>query len=180
MRKLSTYIAILMLMGIASGCAPKVRSDFDKTFNFAGLKQYALMPSASSQTGKLPAGPKVDQRMQQILHDTLAAKGYSRSSKPDFYLRYRLISKLRISRAPGINLGYIGGNMGMGMYNNRFREKYETAGLTISIYDDKENLLWRGAAEKEWNTHNKDPLYTDGLMVKLVTAVLNKFPPKNE
>jgi len=181
---ISKYISIFLLMSLLSACMPAVHSDFDRTFNFSALKSYALMPTVASHTGTLMSGPLISKNISQALQDALAAKGYSKSTHPDFYVRYRLTSRAVIRSSPrlGYGLGYFGGNMGLGMYGGGYAEQYEMAVLTISIYDGQNQsaLLWRGVTEKAMSSASTGADYINSLIKELITAVLNKFPPKKK
>lgn len=179
---ISKYILLLL---IASACAPIVHTDFDRAFNFGNLKKYALLPAEQTNTSNMMLdGPLISKRMTQSLNDTLQANGYITSFSPDFYVGYQFGTKMEYSGGSGLGygVGFFGNNVGLSMYNGGFLEQDEKAVLTISIYDDRKKsvLLWRGASEKTLNERSTSAKDIDKLVHEMVTVILSKFPPKNE
>jgi len=175
-------IAALAFIILFSGCAPSVHSDYDRTFDFTTLNHYTLTGSGSMRTGNpILDGPLVDQRLRRSLHSALRAKSFSSAETADFHVSYQLRSKTETDSDSdlGYGLGYIGGNVGVGLSSGGAAYSYETAVLSVSIYQGagQKNLIWQGVAKKALKERSTGPDYMDSLINTLVGAVLKPFPP---
>lgn len=169
---------------LMAGCAPVIHTDYDRSFDFAQLKTYTLLPitDAHDQTGML-GGSLVNARVRNALDHDLRAKGFSSSDRADFRIEFRFDSKREgygdggaFYHRPGL------GGSGFGWSDPlRYRE-HEILVMTISIYDarEKTHLLWRGVAEDIWSKADTDAAYLDALIGGLVTTIMQRFPPQHD
>jgi len=180
------FMGLILLLTIFNACAPAVHTDFDRSFNFTLLKNYALLPENRSGTGLARlGGPLVSKRIIQSLNDSLQAKGYiNASSRPDFYVAYQLGTKTEHGREPGpvYGFGSFGGYYGRGLHGSNFYEEYEKAVLIIRLYRDRNKsvLLWKGISEKKLQDRSTGARDIDNMIHQMVTGILNKFPPESK
>ncbi len=185
MNYLSKLMGLILLLTIFNACAPAVHTDFDRSFDFTLLKNYALLPENQSNTGlAMLDGPLVGKRITQSVNDILQAKGYINTSGPDFYVSYQLGTKTEHGREPGpvYGFGYFGGYYGRGLHGSDFYEEYEKAVLIIRMYRDRNKsvLLWKGISEKKLPDRSTGAKDIDNMIHQMVMRILNKFPPEGK
>jgi hypothetical protein len=75
-------------MGSLAARAQSVQTDYDRSFNLAGLKSYDFYKQARKPGDPLAASPLNDRRIHNALDSQLKAKGFANSGQPDFLVAY--------------------------------------------------------------------------------------------
>ncbi|HET9528862.1 MAG TPA: DUF4136 domain-containing protein [Blastocatellia bacterium] len=81
---------LLLTIGSIAGMAQSVQTDYDRSFNLAGLRTYDFYKQERRPGDPLSASPINDRRIHDALDSQLKAHGFtgSPSGKPDFLVLY--------------------------------------------------------------------------------------------
>ena len=81
---------LLLMMSAIAARAQSVQTDYDRSFNLAGLKTYDFYQQVRKPGDPLAASPLNDRRIHNALDTQLKAKGFanSASGQPDFFIAY--------------------------------------------------------------------------------------------
>jgi hypothetical protein len=182
MRNLILTFFILAL----TSCASSVNVDYDKNVNFLLLKTYQVDLAAA----RVAADPRVDssfmqQRVVSALKTTLKKKGYeSLKSKPDLRVKYYLDIKKEVeSMDSGISIGFGSSShhsaIGFGFtFPIDDISSVDKLVLTIDVLSSKTGtLIWRGSLA-DYLYDGATAKSNNELVKKLVTEILENFPPK--
>ena len=181
MQKRLATLALAMVLTPALAMAQKTSYDFDKTANFAGFKTYAL------KDGTKVGQPLIDDRIVNAIDAELAAKGLTKSDKPDVFVVYHVafdkqkdISTFSSGYGGGYGAygwGYGGGWAGGGSSTTTVRDIL-VGTLVIDIADaTKGQMAWRGMGVKEVDT-GANPEKRDKSINNAVKKILKNYPPK--
>ena len=185
-RTLRATIVILVTLPGLSGCATRVRSDFDREAVFAYYNSFDWIapPVRASEEGMQsdPEGPfarnsLLDKRIRAAVNGNLEARGfrYLESGEPDFRLNYHVTFKDNLVGS-GSDFGYFG-RYRRGGFSSGFNwsvRQYQEGTIIIDIVDRaKDQLVWRG-----WMTsRNRDGNYDEAEINRAVSQILVHFPP---
>jgi hypothetical protein len=81
-----------MLISIAA-LAQSVQTDYDRSFNLAGLKTYGFYEQERRPGDPLAESPLNDRRIHTALDSELRAQGLSPGEQPDFLIAYYVTTK---------------------------------------------------------------------------------------
>jgi hypothetical protein len=180
------------LLLLVAGCSTlRVKSDYDKEFDFSRLHTFTwLDPPVRSEPESSPMDDLVDpfarnsildKRVRQAVERELLARGYRKGGdgRAEFQLQYFVIirDRTKIRSYPRAGYGYYGGPYrygygagwgGVSSYN------YKEGTLILDVIDSRTNMLaWRGWAVGV----NREGYYTDAKVGEAVKMVLDQFPP---
>jgi hypothetical protein len=144
---------LLFTVIIAASCSTiKVTSDFDGTTQFASYKTYAFTPEALS----LPVNDLNQKRVIEAVETQLAAKGFTKSEKPDVFININIKAKEVQTATATSTPGYYGYGYGYGYrygYGGGYSsttvnyDSYLEGTLFVDIIDvSKLQLVWQGRA----------------------------------
>lgn len=170
--------------------AMKVRVDYDKTFNFAGLKTYAWRLDGAnpvrilenSQDSPDQIRKNLEPVILEAVETVLAKKGFQRvtSGEPDLYLDYYLLI------GPNVSSQYQGQFVGAvpawGLPDFKMSTSalkiFEQGSLIIDVVSMAEKqTVWRGAVDAEID-RRRTPDERAEVIAKAVARMFEKFPPK--
>ena len=182
MQKRLATLALAMVLTPALAMAQKTSYDFDKSANFAGFKTYAL------KDGTKVGQPLIDDRIVNAIDTELAAKGLTKSDKPDVFVVYHVafdkqkdISTFSSGYGGGYGAygwGYGGAWAGGGGSSTTTVRDILVGTLVIDIADaTKGQMAWRGMGVKEVNTQAK-PDKRDKSINNAVKKIFKNYPPK--
>jgi hypothetical protein len=181
MRTTCATIAIATLLVPALAVAQKVSYDYDKGANFASYKTYAL------KDGTKVGQQLIDDRIVAAIDSELAAKGLTKSDKPDVFVVYHVAfdkEKDISTFSSGYGGGYgpygwgWGGGMG-GTTSTQVRDIL-IGTLVIDVADAaKGQIAWRGMGVKEVDTQAK-PEKRDKSINNAVKKIFKNYPPKSK
>jgi hypothetical protein len=182
MQKRLATLALAMVLTPALALAQKTSYDFDKTANFAGFKTYAL------KDGTKVGQPLIDDRIVNAIDTELAAKGLTKSDKPDVFVVYHVAfdkQKDISTFSSGYGGGYgaygwgYGGGWAGGSSTTTVRDIL-VGTLVIDIADaTKGQMAWRGMGVKEVDTQAK-PEKRDKSINNAVKKILKNYLPKTK
>ena len=181
MQKRLATLALAMVLTPALAMAQKTSYDFDKTANFTGFKTYAL------KDGTKVGQQLIDDRIVNAIDTELAAKGLTKSEKPDVFVVYHVafdkqkdISTFSSGYGGGYGgygWGYGGGWAGGGSSTTTVRDIL-VGTLVIDIADaNKGQMAWRGMGVKEVDT-GANPEKRDKSINNAVKKIFKNYPPK--
>lgn len=171
MKFLVIATALVFLQSIT--LAQKTSYDFDKTASFAGFKTYAL------KDGMKVGDKLIDDRFVAALDAELAAKGLTKSDKPDLLVAYHVaLDKQKDISAWSTGGGPYGWRWGGGWGNTDVRVREILVGtLVIDMADaNKNEVVWRGVGVKEVDPQAK-PDRRDRNITEAVQKILKNYPP---
>ena len=185
-RTLRATIAILIALPGLSGCATRVRSDFDREAIFSYYKTFDWIapPIRASEEELLtnPEGPfarnsLLDKRMRAAVNSNLKVRGfrYEDGGESNFRVNYHVTFKDKLVGS-GSDFGYAG-RYRRGAFSSGFNwsvRQYQEGTIIIDIIDrDKDQLVWRG-----WTTsRNRDGNFDEAEINRAVSQILMRFPP---
>ena len=185
-RTLRATIAILFALSGLSGCATKVRSDFDREAVFSSYNTFDWIapPVRASKEGLRPdpEGPfarnsLLDKRIRAAVNSNLRSRGFRsvEDDESDFRLNYHVMFKDKLAGS-GSNFGYTG-RYHRGAFSSGFNwsvRQYQQGTIIIDIVDRaKDQLVWRGWVV----SRNRDGNYDDAEINRTVNQILKRFPP---
>jgi hypothetical protein len=161
-----------------------VSQDFEKEYNFAGLKTFAWKPNDNKSYG-VKDNDLLDKRIRTAIENTLQAKSYQRvdSFSPDFFISYHYNVEQKITSSGlsgGVSVGRssYGGFGGVGLSSGSDVRAYDQGTLLIDItipLGDK--LVWRGVATQSVSDHSS-PEESTANINETVEKILAQFPPR--
>ena len=185
-RTLGATLVILFALSGLSGCATKVRSDFDREAVFSSYNTFDWIapPVRASEEGLRPdpEGPfarnsLLDKRIRAAVDSNLRARGfrYLKDGESDFRLNYHVMFKDKLAGS-GSDFGYTG-RYRRGAFSSGFNwsvRQYQEGTIIIDVIDRaKDQLVWRG-----WSvSRNRDGNYDDAEINRAVNQILMHFPP---
>jgi hypothetical protein len=140
---------ILLMLSSMTALAQSVRTDYDRSFNLAGLKTFGFYEQARRPGDPLAESPLNDRRIRTALDSELRAQGFSPSEEPDFLIAYHVTTRR--------GLDIQDNRTGIGPWD-RWGNKQVTEGTLVVIFIDATTLqeVWRGLASgtiKEKDLH---------------------------
>ncbi len=93
--KCNQSLLILATLAFASCSSVNVRTEHDPRTNFAKYRTYSWAPLPKSG---IQPGPGVRAQIEASLDQGLAAKGYTKSARPDFYIVYHITKSEQVHR----------------------------------------------------------------------------------
>ncbi len=185
-RTLRTTIAILVALPGLSGCATRVRSDFDREAVFSQYHTFDwIAPPIRASEDELRSDPEgpfarnslLDKRIRAAVTSKLRARGfrYAEGGESDFRLNYHVTFKDKLAGS-GSDFGYTG-RYHRGAFSSGFNwsvRQYQEGTIIIDIVDRaKDQLVWRG-----WMvSRNRDGNYDEQEIARAVEKILTRFPP---
>jgi len=185
-RTLRATIAILVALPGLSGCATRVRSDFDREVVFSHYKTFDwIAPPVRASEGELRSDPEgpfarnslLDKRIRAAVNSKLRARGfqYVEGGESNFRLNYHVTFKDKLVGS-GSDFGYTG-RYHRGAFSSGFNwsvRQYQEGTIIIDIVDRaKDQLVWRG-----WMvSRNRDGNYDEAEINRAVNQILMRFPP---
>ena len=186
-----TMIKHIVVVGLVSfflqACSGiTVSQDYEKEYNFAGLKTFAWKPNEDNAYG-VKDNDLVDKRIRSAIENNLIAKSYRLvdSSNPDFFTSYHLTVEQKITSSGvtgGVSIGRssYGRYGGVGMSTGSQVRAYDQGTLLIDVtipLGDK--LVWRGISTQTVSEHSS-PDESTVRINETVEKVLAQFPPKQQ
>ena len=180
-------IFICLLSVFLQACSGiTVSQDYEKEYNFSGLKTFAWKPNEDNSYG-VKDNDLVDKRIRSAIENNLLAKSYRLvdSSNPDFFISYHLTVEQKITSSGvtgGVSIGRssYGRYGGVGMSTGSQVRAYDQGTLLIDVripLGDK--LVWRGISTQTVSEHSS-PDESTVRINETVEKVLAQFPPKQQ
>ena len=161
-----------------------VSQDYEKEYNFAGLKTFAWKPNDDKSYG-VKDNDLLDKRTRTAIENTLQAKSYRLvdSFNPDFFISYHYNVEQKITSSGlsgGVSIGRssYGGFGGVGLGTGSDVQAYDQGTLLIDVtipLGDK--LVWRGIATQSVSDHTS-PEESTVRINETVEKILVQFPPQ--
>src|SRR6202035_4206651 len=99
-------LIVLAALAFANCSTVSVRTEHDPRTNLAKYRTYAWAPRPKSG---IQPGPAVRAQIESLLGQGLAAKGYTKSAHPDFYIVYHITRSEQVRVSQYTDWGYRGG-----------------------------------------------------------------------
>ena len=167
----STILAFLII-----SCAPiRVDYDYDKSTNFNTYKTYQYY--ADMETGLSELDTK---RLLNALDAKMAAKGFSVSENPDFFIdiksaEYRAPQRQTVGVGVGGSGRNVGGGISIGLPVGQANINRQ---ITIDFVDEtKKQLFWQALSETSFNP-KATPEKREARLIAIVEKVLFAYPPE--
>ena len=140
-------LPIILLLILSSCASLKITYDYDKTAPFASYKTYQFTPEVAS----LPISDLNKGRLISALETELAAKGFTKSEKPDVLIDVKIKSKeiqtATANTTGGYGRGYRYGWGGGFSTTTINYDSYTEGTVFIDMIDAAKNqLVWQGRA----------------------------------
>ncbi|TDG36808.1 DUF4136 domain-containing protein [Pedobacter changchengzhani] len=172
MKTANKLIMLITVVMVFSGCSSlRTASDFDSKTNFSNFKTYDFYEKGMA---RLKLNDLDKRRMVNAIETEMAAKGFSKSSKPDLLVNLvvvgREVNEIYNNAAMwGWRYPFWGGNMAT---VNQFTE----GTIIIDFLDPmQKKLIWHGLGQG-FNLDNFNK--REERMQKGVNEILAQYPPK--
>jgi len=173
---------ILVFLQACSGIT--VSQDYEKEYNFSGLKTFAWKPNADKAYG-VADNELLDNRIRTAIENTMLAKSYRLvdSYNPDFFISYNVTVEQKITSSGvtgGVSIGRssYGRYGGIGMSTGSEVRAYDQGTLLIDIIIPLgDELVWRGISTQSVSEHTS-PEESTANVNETVEKILAQFPPK--
>ncbi|MEJ2417979.1 MAG: DUF4136 domain-containing protein [Exilibacterium sp.] len=176
----SKVLATFLAGFILAGCAPQIRTEYDKTNDFSRLKTFTWEPPETKKVqNPILDSELMTDRVYTAVKDVLTRRGYKEVDQgADFIVTYHTASKEKLRSSPfSIGIGY--GHYGRWNHSVIFdgpdiRSEEEGVLILDVICCTSNKLVWRG-----WDTSLvSQQNYSETAVRKSVEQILAKFPPK--
>lgn len=176
-------LPILALVLFSSCASLKVTQDYDKTAPFSSYKTYQL----TEDVANLPIGDLNKSRLIAAVETELAAKGFTKSDKPDVLIDIKVKTKEIQTATANTTGGYGGGYYGRG-YRYGWGGGFSTTTINYDSYTEgtvfidmidvaKNQLVWQGRAvgtfDPDISTEKREANIKNG-----THQVFMQYPPK--
>jgi hypothetical protein len=164
---------------VAASCSSiRVSSDFDKTAGFASYKTYAFTPEVQS----LPLDDINRNRLLNAIETELAAKGFSKSDKPDVLIDLTIKTQTQqtatATNTGGYGYGYRYGWGGGFSTTTIDYNTYVDGTLFIDMIDaSKKQLVWQGRGTKTIDPDASQQRREQNINYA-VKQIFVKYPPR--
>jgi len=189
-RALAGILVILSLTFPGCSSAPTYEFDYDKSFDFDGLKTYRWYDDVvDSRVADYRRRNPSDKRVREAVGREMARRGFieSATGQVDFWLNYSLSKqKQRVENITGYGEGFHGGaaagtygrGVSLGYSTGPSVREYEDGTAVLDVIDAKtQRIVWRGIAEGRLkNERNMKDKYN--ATVKVTQELLAEFPPR--
>ncbi len=170
MRKtLLAFFGMIVLVGSAAMAGGQVSSDFDRTYDYSGVRTFTIQIATSW------GNPLAEKRVLSEIEQVLAGKGWVKAdeSKADVIVMVHGATQAKKSlTAMYSGGGWRFGGMGSGTIQER---DYTVGTLLVDIFDAKTKaLLYRGTAQGELST---SPDKNQKKVRKAAAKMFKDFPP---
>jgi hypothetical protein len=156
---------LLTLISMAAR-AQSVQTDYDRSFNLAGLKTYGFTEQERKPGDPLATSPLNDRRIHTALDSQLQAQGFRQSEQPDFLISYFVSTK------QGLNIQ--DNRFGIGPWDRwgNINVKQVTEGTLMVVFTDTATRqeVWVGLASGTIN-----PKSLDKAVNKSITKLVQQF-----
>lgn len=172
---MKTVLQISILLLIVS-CAPiRVNTDYEKNTDFSAYKTYNYYPDMNTGLSDLDT-----KRLQDILDETLKARGFELSHHPDFQINIQSSEYQDFQNSNvGVGLGGTGGNVGGGIsIGFPMGQPNVNRQIVFDFIDDRSvGLFWQAVSESSYNLKST-PEKREARLRAIVDKVLAKYPPE--
>lgn len=182
--RLAVAGAVLAVAVAACASKPTLRSDYDRSVDFAAYKTYNYFPQVG--TDQPGYNSIVTQHFKSAIDTEMAARGYRKSDTPDLLVNFNanIQEKVDVQSTPtptmGVGVGYYGYRGGMyggwPMYTNDVSTvRYKVGTVNIDLVDAKrKQLVWESVGEGRLK---KDTMQNPGPAIAgAVTLLFQQFP----
>lgn len=182
-------LALLLLLGLSACRTFNVRSDWDESVSFDGMRRFAwLEPPVAEGADPFADNSLLRKRVRVAIETNLTGRGFESVANPadaDFLVTYGVVldQKLRVNGGVTTYGGYGGyGGYGRwpvgvgGSYGAPDVRNYQESTLIIDFLDPaSKDLVWRGWASGILQTRDRDS--GQARFEAGIKAVLDAYPP---
>lgn len=161
-----------------------VRQDYEKDYNFSGLKTFAWLSTDDKEYG-VTDNDLVNKRIRTAIESKLSEMSYQlvESTSPDFFVSYHLTIEQKLTSSGvtgGVTLGRssYGRYGGVGMSTGSQVRAYDQGTLMIDMTEpESDKLIWRGISTQSVST-SSGPEESAAIINETVEKILAQFPPE--
>jgi len=166
---------LLVVSFLLLSCGATVNYDYDSKTDFSDYKTYNYFNNIESGLSELDL-----KRLMKALDNSMAAKGYTLSETPDFFIDIKS-SEFRNNNGSNVGVGVGGGgrNVGGGVSIGLPIGQSKLSRQIIIDFVDKNatKLFWQAVSESSYNPNAK-PEKREAAFIELVNKILSKYPPE--
>lgn len=177
--KVMAAFTILLLAACATG--PRVTTDYDSSFSFAGVERIAFEPFKAEGDGVLLSDMQKN-RLRDMMATELTARGYTivdRTETPDLLLNWHLVTSERSDvrayvATPGYYCWYCGPWMSTQVVSSNHTEGTHIVDMIDPV---KKEGVWRSVVSSPLSIH-ASPERMDKRLRMIAQALLKNFPAR--
>jgi hypothetical protein len=181
MKTMKHLFLLVFIASLFTSCASiKVSCDYDKSANFAAYKTYQFTQEVAS----LPIGDLNRARLTAAIESELAAKGFTKSDKPDVMIDVQVRAKEMQTATANTSGGY--GGYGRYRWGGGFTtttinyDSYTEGTFFVNMIDASNNqLVWQGRAvgtlDPDASADKRESNIKNG-----TKQVFTQYPPKKK
>jgi hypothetical protein len=179
---LATLAAVLVVVLV--GCAsPPIEavSDFDRQFDFSGLKKIAIQPIDRTQINTVRVSDMQVDRINAAIVDELQRKGYQlvdSNIEADLLLTWHLVTDERVDVRSYNNMSYYNCWMCGPAVSDVSVHQYTQGTFIVDLIDPTRNQsVWRSTIESRLES-NPGPEASAARRLEAAKAIFANFPPR--
>lgn len=170
------YLILVMCLGLFSGCASIVSTDYDAGAAFSSYETWAFAPDKGQDDFLSLDGARVENAIQREMQDETLTR--AEPDTADLLVTYRVedAEKLETSGFTyGLGLGR--GNFGFGVSTPPEVRQVKQGKLVVELVErSSERVVWRGVSRRYLDEH-QSPQDRVELIDEVVTAMFERYPP---
>lgn len=170
------YLILVMCLGLFSGCASIVSTDYDAGAGFADYKTWAFAPNKGDDSFLSLDGARVENAIQREMQDEPLSRGEPDTA--DLLVSYRVEDAEKLESSGftyGFGLGR--GNFGFGLSTPPEVRQVKQGKLVVELVDrSTERVVWRGVSRR-YLDERQSPEDRVELIDEVVTAMFDRYPP---
>ncbi|WP_148863635.1 DUF4136 domain-containing protein [Marinobacter fonticola] len=170
------YLVLAMCLGLMSGCASIVSTDYDTNAAFGSYQTWAFAPERGQDSFLSLDGARVESAIQREMKMETLSQADAEAA--DLLVSYRVEDAEKLESSGftyGFGLGR--GNFGFGVSTPPEVRQVKQGKLVVELVDrSSERVVWRGVSRR-YLDERQSPEDRNALINEVVTAMFERYPP---
>ncbi|BES70473.1 DUF4136 domain-containing protein [Marinobacter nanhaiticus D15-8W] len=170
------YLILVMLLGLVSGCASIVHTDYDAGASFGNYQTWAFAPNEGKSGFLSLDGARVENAIQREMRGESLTQ--AEPDAADLLVSYRVEDAEKLeTRGFTYGFGLGRGNFGFGLSTPPDVREVKQGKLVVELVDrTSERVVWRGVSRR-YLDESQSPEDRIELIDEVVTAMFDRYPP---
>lgn len=170
------YLVLVMCLGLLSGCASLVSTDYDASASFDSYQSWAFAPEKGNNDFLSLDGARVETAVERELQKESLQKASADAA--DLLVQYRVEDAEKLeSSGFTYGLGFGRGNFGWALSTPPDVRQVKQGKLVVELVDRAtERVVWRGVSRR-YLDERQSPEDRKELIDEVVAAMFERYPP---